>query len=67
MYELKVPDMTCGHCAATITRAVKELDAAARVEITLSEHRVRVASRATREELIAALAEAGYPAEEIRL
>ena len=66
MFELNVPDMTCGHCASTINKAVKELDPAARLEFALGEHRVRIASSATREELIAALAEVGYSAEEIR-
>ena len=31
MIEFTVNDMTCGHCASTITKAVKEVDAAARV------------------------------------
>lgn len=66
MFELNVPEMTCGHCASTINKAVKELDPTARVEFSLGEHRVRIASSATREELIAALAEAGYSAEENR-
>lgn len=65
MVELNVPDMTCGHCASTINKAVKELDPAARLEFALGEHRVRIASSATREELREAIAEAGYTSEEI--
>jgi len=60
MIELKVPDMTCGHCASTITRAVKALDPAARVEISLEEHRVRVQGKAEKEAVLRAIAEAGY-------
>lgn len=60
MIEFRVPDMTCGHCASTITRAVKALDAAAQVEISLEEHRVRVQSAAAKEALARAIAEAGY-------
>jgi len=60
MIELKVPDMTCGHCASTITKAVKELDASAKVDISLAEHRVRVESKASKEALLHSIAEAGY-------
>jgi copper chaperone len=65
MIELKVPDMTCGHCVSTITKAVKELDAAARVEVSLPEHRVRVDSRASKEDLVRSITEAGYTPEAI--
>lgn len=60
MIEFRIPDMTCGHCASTITKAVKALDAGARVEIALEEHRVRVESSAAKEALARAIAEAGY-------
>lgn len=65
MYELHVPDMTCGHCASSIAKAVKALDPAARLEFSLGEHRVRIASSAAREALREAIAEAGYTAEPI--
>ena len=38
MIEFTVNDMTCGHCASTITKAVKEVDAASRCEIDLGQH-----------------------------
>jgi copper chaperone len=60
MIELKVPDMTCGHCASTITKAVKELDASAKVDISLAEHCVRVEGKASKEDLVRSIAEAGY-------
>jgi copper chaperone len=63
MIELKVPDMTCGHCVSTITKAVKELDASAKVEVSLPEHKVRVESRASREDLVRSIADAGYSPE----
>ena len=63
MIEIKVPDMTCGHCASTITKAVKELDAGARVDISLPEHRVRVESKAAKEAVLRQIAEAGYTPE----
>ena len=63
MIEFKVPDMTCGHCASTITKAVKELDAGAKLDISLAEHLVRVDSKASREDLQHAITEAGYTPE----
>ncbi len=60
MIELTVSDMTCGHCASTITRAVKEVDAQGRCEIDLEPKRVRIESRHPAEEFLAAIAEAGY-------
>lgn len=60
MIEINVPDMTCGHCAGTITKALKELDAQARVEISLPEHRVRVESAAGKDAVVQAISEAGY-------
>ena len=63
--ELKVPDMTCGHCVSTITKAVKEVDASAKIEVSLPEHRVRVESKASKEALVRSIAEAGYTPETV--
>jgi len=63
MIEFRVSDMTCGHCASTITKAVRELDAGAKLDISLAEHRVRVESNASREDLQHAIAEAGFTPE----
>ncbi len=60
MIELKVPDMTCGHCASTITKAVKEVDAAGRIEIDLPGKTVRIDSALPAAEFVEAIAEAGY-------
>lgn len=60
MIEFTVNDMTCGHCASTITRAVKEVDAAGRCEIDLAAKRVRIESSHGAEEFREAIAEAGY-------
>ena len=65
MIELKVPDMTCGHCASTITKAVKELDASAKVEVSLPDNRVRVDSKASKEDLVRSIEEAGYTPEAV--
>jgi copper chaperone len=62
MLELTLPDMTCGHCVAAITRTVQALDPAARVQTDLATHRVQIESSQPAEALTAALAEEGYPA-----
>ena len=63
MIEIKVPDMTCGHCVSTITKAVQGLDASAKVEVSLPEHLVRVESKASRDAVLHSIAEAGYTPE----
>jgi copper chaperone len=60
MYQLDVPDMTCGHCASTITRAVKDADAAAGCEVDLQARRVQVESAKPASAFLEAIAKAGY-------
>lgn len=60
MVEFDVPDMTCGHCAATITEAVKSVDPAGRCEIDVAARRVRVESAMSEERLASAIARAGF-------
>ena len=60
MHQFSVPDMTCGHCASTITKAVRSEDPKAKVEISLGEHLVMVESELAQEEIAQSIAEAGY-------
>ncbi|MFN0163573.1 MAG: heavy-metal-associated domain-containing protein [Burkholderiales bacterium] len=60
MITFQVNDMTCGHCVATITKAVKALDGAAQVATDLASHKVSVESSAAPASLEAAIREAGY-------
>ena len=60
MIEIAVNDMTCGHCASVITKAVKETDAAARCEIDLPARKVRIAAAGPATPFVEAIAEAGY-------
>lgn len=56
-----VDDMTCGHCASTIARAVRAADAHAGLEIDMQGRRVRIRpTEADEAELLAAIAEVGY-------
>ena len=63
MYQLKVNNMTCGHCVNRITQAVKAVDPAAKLDANLEKKIVSIDSTHTLAEITAALAEAGYPAQ----
>jgi copper chaperone len=63
MQILKVSGMSCGHCVRAITRAVQAGDPAAEVQVDLGAGAVRVASRLSLEQLLAAVREEGYAAE----
>ena len=58
--KLKVPEMSCGHCAKTIEGAVKAIDPAANVQVDLATSTVTVASNADEAKLAAAIKDAGY-------
>lgn len=60
MHEFKLPDMTCGHCRAAVTEAIKGVDAQADVQVSLEQKTVTVTSTHSRERLAEALVEAGY-------
>jgi len=60
MLEFEVKDMTCGHCASTITRAVKDAAPAAALDINLETHRVRITGTADEGVVESAIREAGY-------
>jgi copper chaperone len=61
MVEFNLPDMSCGHCASTVTKACKSVDPQARVEVDLTSKKVQVESTEDAQEFAQALADAGYP------
>jgi copper chaperone len=61
MIQFSIPDMSCGHCVKAVTEAVQSVDAQAKVQVDLGTKQVKVESQAPREQLVHALAEAGYP------
>ncbi|UGQ45001.1 heavy-metal-associated domain-containing protein [Massilia endophytica] len=61
MYKLEVDKMSCGHCVATVTRAVKALDSDAKVDIDLASRQVKIDTDAELDEVREAIAAAGYP------
>jgi copper chaperone len=61
MITFEVNDMTCAHCVSTITKAVKEADKDAKVQVDLARHRVEIEpGRADPARLRAAIEDAGY-------
>jgi copper chaperone len=61
MMRFSVPDMTCGHCVATVTKAIKTLDPAAEVKVDLAGKTVTVGSSSPAPAVAKALEDAGYP------
>lgn len=60
MLEFTIPDMSCGHCASSVTQACKLVDPTAKVEVDLNTKQVKVESAEPREGFVHALSEAGY-------
>jgi len=56
-----VTGMTCGHCEASVKRALAQLDPGAQVQIDRAQNRVEVsASQQPREAIAAAIRDLGY-------
>jgi copper chaperone len=63
MLEFMVQDMTCGHCAGRVTKAVKSIEPQASVDIDLDRRVVKVSGASNTQEVEAAIREAGYTPE----
>lgn len=61
MLEFNVEGMSCGHCVSRVTQAVHHVDPAAKVEVDLATHKVRVETGKDRQSVTVALTDAGYP------
>lgn len=67
MIEFRIEDMTCSHCASTITKAVHKLDRSAIVEVDLAGKRVRIDSLVGEIKVAAVIRSAGFtPVELVR-
>jgi copper chaperone len=60
--QLKVPEMTCGGCLNTITKAIKTVDTHAIVQGDPKTKTVLVETQAPETTIKAAIAQVGYPA-----
>ena len=60
MLNLKVPDMTCSHCAGTVEKAVKGVDPKAVITVNLSSKLVTIDTAASAAAVSDAIQQAGY-------
>jgi copper chaperone len=66
MVTFQVNDMTCGHCASAISRALASVDRTARLDIRIQEKLVRIESQAPATKLAQTIQDAGYTAQEVQ-
>jgi copper chaperone len=59
---LSVPDMSCGHCKATVESALGSVPQVGDVKVDLATRKVEVTGPAPAAALLQALDQAGYPA-----
>lgn len=62
MTTLSVPDMSCGHCKASVETALGTVPQVGTVKVDLTTRRVEVTGPALADDLLKALDAAGYPA-----
>lgn len=60
--QLKVPKIACAACVNTVTKAVKSVDATAKVEADTKTKMVNIETQQSEAEIKKALTNAGYPA-----
>jgi copper chaperone len=63
--EFMIEGMSCQHCVAAVTNAIREHDDGAQVEVDLASGRVAVESTQSVETLKAAIDEAGYTVKDV--
>ncbi|PVE21624.1 copper chaperone [Microvirga sp. KLBC 81] len=65
MHLFHIPGMTCGGCPGAVTRAIQKLDPKTRIEGSLEDRTITVAMDKAEVSLLAALENAGYPAQAV--
>lgn len=63
MTTFRIPDMTCGHCASTISRAVASVAKDALIDFNMQEKLVRISGDTPEAELADAITNVGYAVE----
>ncbi|NKL02932.1 heavy-metal-associated domain-containing protein [Rhizobium leguminosarum] len=61
MYEFEIQNMTCGHCASTVEKAIKTADPEASASIDLAARTAKVETRIDPAAIKTAIEKAGYP------
>lgn len=62
MTSLSIPDMSCGHCKATVEKTLLALDPAAQIAFDMEARKIDLTTKAAPDRVLAALSNAGYPA-----
>ena len=62
MTVFSVPDMTCGHCKASVTTTLSQLKDIGAINVDLTTRQVEITGTAPQTAVIAALDEIGFPA-----
>ena len=62
MTRLSIPDMSCGHCKATVEAALAAVAETGEIRVDLATRTVEVDGKAALPALLSALDAAGYPA-----
>lgn len=65
MTKLSIPDMSCGHCKASVEKAIKSLDPSATLDFDMAGRVVSITSAAQISAMHEALRAAGYVATEV--
>ena len=60
MYKFQIPEISCGHCVASIERAIETVDPNASVQVDLATKTAAVVSTLPADVIKKAIAEAGY-------
>lgn len=60
--KLSIPDMSCGHCKATVEKTIRAVEEGATVSVDLAAREAEVTTGAAPGAILAALAAEGYPA-----
>jgi copper chaperone len=58
--EIEIQNMTCRHCAVTITKAILSTDSRAKINVDLSTKAVRIEGVRNEIDLVSAIVDAGY-------
>lgn len=62
MITLAIPDMSCGHCRASVTETLTKVEGVATLTLDAENRRANVEGTADAATLIAALSRIGFPA-----
>ena len=65
MLKLKVEEMSCGHCVKAVTEAANSVSDVGKVDVDLAGGLVTVSGDPDSAAVIAALEEAGFPAQQV--